>query len=245
MRDRVKVDLLVKHKIKATSFEIFAFRAIDRPDLCQEYVIGHYNVLKDYGVTSVKSSNPVWTTNPNAYCVVAMRDNIMMGGIRIHKAHENYTLPMEDGVSKDDPHVSIEITRNIALGCGEQCGLWNSQKIRGYGISWVLVNASISILNQLGIKKLYGLASDYSMFLFTPAGFVIQRQFGKNGDFDYPTSEYIARVVLIEDCDLLPTAGDKEREFVQLLRNDPGLQRQIVVNQLKLGLTFNLRLFHV
>lgn len=228
--------------LQATTFEIRSFRAIDHPDLCAEYLEGHINVLKDYGVTSVKSSNPTWTKNPNAYCVVAMRDNKMMGGIRIHKADGVHLLPMEEGVSKIDPKVSQEITDHLELGCGEQCGLWNSKTIRGYGISWILVNASIAILPQLGIHKLYGLASDYSMFLFSPAGFEIQKQFGNKGDFNYPTEKYIARVVMIGDCDELPTSGPEEQAFVALLRDDFSLKRKIVVNQLKLNLSFNLNI---
>ena len=228
--------------LQATTFEIRSFRAVDHPDLCEEYLKGHFNVLKDYGVTSVKSSNPTWTKNPNAYCIVAMRDDQMMGGIRIHKADGVNLLPMEEGVSKIDPSVSEEITKYTELGCGEQCGLWNSKTIRGYGISWILVNASIALLPQLDIHKLYGLASDYSMFLFSPAGFVIQKQFGNKGDFNYPTEKYIARVVMIGDCDELPTTGAEEHAFVELLREDTMLRRKIVVNQLKLNLSFNLNI---
>ncbi|MFT5725346.1 MAG: hypothetical protein ACI9JN_002471 [Bacteroidia bacterium] len=228
--------------IQATTFEIHSFRAVDRPDLCKEYLEGHINVLQDYGVTSVKSSNPTWTKNPNAICIVAMRDNKMMGGIRIHKADGVHLLPMEEGVSKIDPSVSKEITDHTESGCGEQCGLWNSKTIRGYGISWILVNASIALLPQLGLRKLYGLASDYSMFLFSPAGFEIQKQFGDKGDFNYPTEKYIARVVMIGDCIDLPTTGKDEQAFINLLRDDTTLKRKIVVNQLKLNLSFDLNI---
>ncbi|MFT5513850.1 MAG: hypothetical protein ACI8SE_002261 [Bacteroidia bacterium] len=228
--------------LQATTFEIRSFRAVDHPDLCEEYVKGHVNVLKDYGVTSVKSSDPTWTRNPYAYCIVAMRDNVMLGGIRIHKADGEHLLPMEVGVSSIDPTVSTEIDNHTSSGCGEQCGLWNSKTIRGYGISWILVNASIAFLPQLGVQKLYGLASDYSMFLFSPAGFEIQKQFGNKGDFNYPTEKYIARVVMIGDCIDLPTAGQDERAFVALLRDDTNLKRNIVVNQLKLNLSFNLNI---
>lgn len=227
---------------KATYFDIVCFRAVDRPDLCEQYVEGHINVLRDYGVTSVTSSNPTWTKNPNAFCIVAMRGDKMLGGIRIHKADGVNPLPMELGVSNMDPKVSEEISAHIDLGCGEQCGLWNAKQIRGYGISWILVNSSIAILPQLGIHKLYGLASDYSMFLFSPAGFEIQRNFGNNGDFNYPTEKYIARVVMIRDCYELPTSGHKEKQFVSQVRADNFLKSQIVVNQLKLSLTFNLRI---
>lgn len=226
----------------ATRFEIVCFRAVDHPDLCRKYVEGHINVLKDYGVTSVTSSNPTWTKNPNAYCIVAMRDDEMFGGIRIHKSDGINPLPMELGVSSIDPRVTYEIDKFIPTGCGEQCGLWNSKKTRGYGVSWILVNSSIAILPQLGIHKLFGLASDYSMFLFSPAGFEIQRKFGNNGDFNYPTEKYIARVVVIEDCYALPTSGKKEVNFVTQIRDDYYLKSDIVVNQLKLSLTFNLKI---
>ncbi len=231
-------------EIAVKTFTVKCFRAIDHIDLCNEYVEGHVKVLKDYGVTSVKSSNPSWMHNPNTYCVVAIRSGEMLGGIRIQKANGNILLPMEEGVSKVDPTVTDEISRNIELGCGEQCGLWNSKDIRGYGISWVLVNASIAILPQLGIKKLYGLASDYSMFLFSPAGFVIQKQFGQNGDFNYPTEKYIARVVSIQDCDTLPTTGKRELDFIKEIRQNHVFKRSLLVNQIKLNLSFQLNVEH-
>ena len=231
-------------EIAIKTFKVKCFRAIDHIDLCKEYVEGHVKVLKDYGVTSVKSSNPDWMYNPDTYCVVAIRSGEMLGGIRIQKANGEILLPMEEGVSKVDPTVSDEINENMQYGCGEQCGLWNSKEIRGYGISWVLVNASIAILPQLGIKKLYGLASDYSMFLFSPAGFIVQKRFGNNGDFNYPTEKYIARVVSIEDCDNLPSTGKRELEFINEIRQNQVFRRDLLVNQIKLNLSFQLSMDH-
>ncbi|MCB9261058.1 MAG: hypothetical protein H6607_01615 [Flavobacteriales bacterium] len=237
MKTEPNIDILTLNEVEI-SFEIVCFRAIDFPNFCAEYIEGHLNVLRDYGVTSVASSNPTWMFNPNVYCVVALREKEMLAGIRIHKADGKTELPMEAGVSKLDEKVSLEITKNLKVGAGEQCGLWNSKKIKGFGISWVLVNSSIAILSQLKIKRLYGLASDYSMFLFEPAGFRIQRQFGNHGDFEYPTKDYIARVVLIEDCTKLTTSAKEEMNFIKELRKNKNLAKRLKINDLELKLTF-------
>jgi len=37
-------------------FTFKAFRAIDEPEICDQFIEGHANVLKEYGVTKVTSS---------------------------------------------------------------------------------------------------------------------------------------------------------------------------------------------
>ncbi|MCB0732991.1 MAG: hypothetical protein H6608_06105 [Flavobacteriales bacterium] len=218
------------------------FRAIDHPQLSEQYVHGHRDVLLTFGIKSVASSNPSWTTNPGSHCLVAIQDGIIYGGIRIDILSQEYPLPLQDGVGHLDPNINIELQKRMKEGIGEQCGLWNSHKIKGFGISWILVNTSIAVLPTLGVAHLYGLASDYSMFLFRPAGFRIQTRFGSNGDFVYPTNDYIARVVTIEDVEQLSDTAENERSFIKTLRTNLNQMMELKVTNVQLSLNFNLKI---
>ncbi|MBI1305240.1 MAG: hypothetical protein GC181_01350 [Bacteroidetes bacterium] len=225
------------------SFQILLFQAPKHPILCEKYIEGHTRVLTQFGIRTIASNLPDWPLNPDCYCIVAVNSlGEMVGGIRIHKANGIIPLPMENGVGKTDPAVHKFIRSNLENGIAEQCGLWNDNSIKGKGISWVLVNSSIAILNQLSVTKLTGLASDYSMYLFEPAGFRIREDFGNNGDFTYPTNDYIARVVCIEDCILLPTTSSKEKSFISSLRITPNSEIELIVTNELLKLSINTQL---
>jgi len=50
-------------------FSIRAFRAVDEPELCEEYIKGHVKVLTDFGIANITSNNNEWTKHPHIYCL--------------------------------------------------------------------------------------------------------------------------------------------------------------------------------
>jgi len=54
-------------KTREIKLKFTVFRAIDNPILCEEYANGHFQLLKEYGVTSITSSNRIWDKNPGTY----------------------------------------------------------------------------------------------------------------------------------------------------------------------------------
>jgi len=202
--------------------KIRAFRAIDEYETCLKYKENHVNVLKDYGITNVTSSNDEWIKNPNMFCVIAETENEMVGGIRVQVSDSEHLLPVETAIGKLDNriHKIVENYRKEG-GVGELCGLWNAKKIAGFGVSVLLVRAGISITNQLKFKTMVGICAEYSLQMFQNVGFVINKSLGKDGDFPYPNDTYKANVVGILNADTLSTACYYDKVRMDSLRKDP------------------------
>ncbi|MDX1651425.1 MAG: hypothetical protein R3277_02960 [Brumimicrobium sp.] len=208
------------------SYKVRTYRAVDSPALNRQYVEGHANVLKDYGVTMITSLKPTWTSNPNVYCVVAYdKDNVMVGGIRIQVADWKTPLPMETAIAKLDEGIYDLVKKYKSEGVGELCGLWNAKSVAGVGLSYVLTRAAVSIVNQLNFNVLMGICAEYSLKMFKDVGFEIDTSLSNNGEFPYPTNEYITRVVGILHSSSLRSANPFDREIILFLRDNIEAER--------------------
>lgn len=209
-------------------YKVITFKAIDNPSLCEQYIEGHITVLKEYGVPMVTSGKPIWNTNPNVYCIVAQRsdNNKMIAGIRLQIADGITPLPVEEAISALDKGIHKMVNKYFDDGVGELCGLWNLKEVAGVGTSFVLVRAAISIVNQLGFKTLMGICAEYSLQMFKDVGFVIDNSLGDNGEFPYPTEEYITRVLGIMNAYTLDTAHPYDKERMLGLREKLIQQRK-------------------
>jgi hypothetical protein len=186
------------------------------------YIEGHRKVLEDYGIINITSYNKEWIGNPHTFGVIAEENGVMVGGIRVQVADGVYPLPLETAVGEMDSKVYDLVTKHrMEGGTGELCGLWNSKQVAGKGISILLVRAAISIINQLHFKTLLGICAEYSLPMFMRVGFVIDRNLGNNGNFIYPTEEYLAKVVGILNAEDLSTSFPFDKERMLNLRQNP------------------------
>lgn len=215
------------------NYKIFAFRAVDEPDLCNQYLAGHIKVLTDYGITNVTTNNNTWLENPHIYCVVAqdIKSKKLVGGARIQIADGIHPLPVEDAIGKMDKTIHEKV-HQYALngGIGESCGLWISKEVRSFGISRYLMWASISSANQLNFNTMLGICAGYTLKLFGEIGFVIDKSLGNQGDFPYPNSDYIAHVIGILNAITLATSNQTDKDVMLSLRNNP-IQNRIETNK--------------
>lgn len=207
-------------------FKFRAFRAIDEPILCQKFVQGHSDVLKQYGVTKVTSSNNEWIHNPFVYVVTVefIDSGEVVSGLRIHIAHQDYPLPMEMAVSQVD-HKIFDLVKGYSIfGTGEVSGLWNSKSISGYGVGAVLlIRAGIAIASQLKLNSLLALVAEYTLKPSLQKGFEIEEGIGNCGTFFYPKLDLVATSIVMKDPYNLPKAEPSEREIIFEIRNN--LQR--------------------
>lgn len=198
------------------------FRAVDEPAKSLEYLEGHKQVLRDYGIDSLTSSDPEWLRNPEVYVVAAYDETSeIVGGVKLHMYHPDFLLPVESAIDYLDLRIRDEVLQRVPSGTGEACGLWTSKKITGKGFGLYLTRASIAMASQLNAATLFGFGSPYTIKMFTTLGYVPLPTVGNDGNFHYPTEEYISTVIIIPDLHELSTASTLNRERTFSLRNQP------------------------
>lgn len=204
-------------------FKFKAFRAIDDPVRCQNFIKGHADVLRQYGVTKVTSSNNDWMHNPFVYVITVEFEETgeIVSGLRIHIAHPDYPLPMEMAVSQVDHKIFDLVKRYSIEGTGEVSGLWNSKLISGYGIGAVLlIRAGIAITEQLRLGSLLALVAEYTLKPSLLKGFEIEEGIGNSGTFFYPKLDLVATSIVMKDPYNLPKADPEERDIILGIRNN-------------------------
>ena len=204
-------------------FSFKAFRAIDDPASCLRFIEGHANVLKDYGVTKVSSSNNIWMHNPYVY-VVAVEDiqtGMMVSGVRIHIANEEYPLPIEAAVGVIDKKIFDVVDIYRENGVGEVCAMWNSRSIAGYGIgSLFLSRTAIAIAQQLKLNTLLALCSQVTIQPTLDKGFQVEESIGLKGRLRYPNIDFISTCAVLRDVENIPLALPEEKRFIFDLRKN-------------------------
>jgi hypothetical protein len=200
-----------------------AFKAVDELETCVKFLQGHVKVLEDYGITNITTNNALWMTNPSIYVIVAesVDGSEIYGGIRIHIADGRSPLPLEAAIGKMDKRVYEIINLYIDSGTGELCGLWNSKKVAGCGLSLLLIRAGISIVTKINLNSLFTICADYTLPMVKRVGFTVEDSIGRNGNFVYPNENYIAKVLRKMNAISLDTAEDYDRQRIFDLRDNP------------------------
>lgn len=204
-------------------FTFRAFRAIDEPELCEKFIEGHANVLKDYGVTKVTSSNTEWKNNPYVFVVTVEEDATekVVSGLRIHISHQEYPLPLEGAIAQVDSKIRELVSEYRQVGTGEIGGLWNSRAISGYGIGALFLSrTSLVIAAQLDVPTLFALCAEYTLKPTLQKGFEIEEKIGNRGTFFYPKLDLVATLAVLKDVKNLPLALQEERDFIFDLREN-------------------------
>lgn len=204
-------------------FKLKAFRAINNRKVCEQYLAGHQQVLKDYGIENITTNNNIWFELPSVYGIVAYLEGSdeVVGGVRIQLADGKTPLPVETAVGYLDPKIYDIIKKNIDKGTGEICGLWNANKVSGIGLSIILLRAGISMVNQVKLDSLYTICADYTLNMVHKVGFIQEKSLGNDGAFEYPNESYIARVLRKLNSVTLDTAQEYDRERIFFLRDNP------------------------
>ena len=176
-----------------------AYRAIDEEDSCLTYAIGHRQVLEGFNLGNITTNNYDWAYNPHVYVVEATdkESGELLGGIRVQVADGRTELPVQEAVQHFDPNIN-EMVRHYALGGGtsELCGLWNSRsKAPNTGVTMNLAVAGMAICNQLPISSIFTICAQYTMKIAIRLGYRVETSLGNNGEFIYPNSNYVARVL--------------------------------------------------
>jgi hypothetical protein len=226
-------------------FTFNAFRAIDEPEICKQFIEGHFNVLKDYGVTKVTSSNNEWMYNPYVY-VVTVHENSsgkVVSGLRIHISHEDFPLPLEGAIAQVDSKIRQLVSTCRSQGTGEIGGLWNSRAISGFGIGALFLSrTSLVIADQLHVMSLFALCAEYTLKPTLQKGFEIEEQIGNKGTFFYPKLDLVATLAVLKDVKNLPLALEEERNYIFELRKNLQCERIEQTPKGPIHIKYNLKI---
>ncbi len=205
---------------------IRAFRANDEPNTCAEFMRGHGNVLRDFGITNVTTNNPLWCSDPDTYVIVVLsKDHGMVGGIRLEVGRPGRILPMEEALRKLDPSVERVLEGLSGNGMAEVCGLWVAKEFIGRGLPQLLALSAVSIANQFGMESLVCLVAHYTLRQAVKAGFVPLDSLGDKGTFTYPIPSIKAIAMVVPDTISLYTSPKEHREALVSLRLRPLQER--------------------
>ncbi|MFT4771201.1 MAG: hypothetical protein ACI9CP_001005 [Cryomorphaceae bacterium] len=176
-----------------------AYRAIDEEESCLAYAMGHRQVLEGFNLGNITTNNYDWAYNPHVYVVEAVdkESGQLLGGIRVQVADGRTDLPVQEAVQHFDPNIN-EMVRHYAFngGTSELCGLWNSRSTApNIGVTVNLAVAGMAICNQLPITSIFTIVASYTLKLALRLGYRIERSLGNNGEFIYPNSNYVAKVL--------------------------------------------------
>lgn len=204
-----------------------AFRAVDEEDSCYEFANGHKKVLEGFNLGNITTNNVSWAYNPNVYVIMAhdTESGDLLGGIRIQIADGIHPLPVEDAVSNFDPKIH-DMVNHYALsgGTSELCGLWNSRsKAPNIGITINLVVAGMAICNQLPITSIFTIVASYTLKIARQMGYRVETSLGNNGEFIYPNSNYVARVLSMNPITLEHSFAMYKEKMIAL-RENPNLR---------------------
>lgn len=225
-------------------YKVFAFRAVDEQELCDQYIDGHIKVLTDYGITNITSNNETWTKNKYIYCIglKEIGNDSLLGGIRIQLADGKYPLPVEDAIGYLDNNIYKVVSYYANNGgVGELSGLWLDNRLKGLGFGHYLVRAAIASSSQLNFNTMIGICAGYSLKMFNDVGFVIDQSLGKGGDFPYPNKNYIAHVVGILNAITLQSASKHDKDIMTSLRGNVIQFRNEIYSGKEVKIDYNLK----
>lgn len=226
-------------------FTFNAFRAIDEPETCKKFIEGHINVLKEYGVTKVTSSNNEWMHNPYVFVVTVHEDSTgnVVSGLRIHISNEAYPLPLEGAIAQVDSNICQLVSKYRKAGTGEIGGLWNSRAISGFGIGALFLSrTSLVIADQLNVMSLFALCAEYTLKPTLQKGFEIEEQIGNKGTFFYPKLDLVATLAVLKDVRNLPLALQEERDYIFELRENLQCERTEQTPKGPIHIKYNLKI---
>jgi hypothetical protein len=210
-------------------YKIRAFWALDNRPLCEAFAEGHRNVLLENGIKKVTSADNSWMESPMVYVIVCEDENgDVVGGARLHIAHPDYPLPMQEAIAQVDLRINKYVEEYTARGTAELCGLWNSRKVAGRGIGVkMLPLAAFAITQDLELNTLLALVAKHTLKQSLNWGFKRFEKVGDHGEFNYPKLDLIATSVIIEDTSDIGCKKPADYEMIESLRQNKIFEKRL------------------
>jgi hypothetical protein len=204
-------------------FNIKIFKPISNQALSLRYAEGHRKVLADFGIENVTTNNDVWISNEFTLGIVAtsVLDNSVQGGVRLHFRNPYVPLPLSQALGYLEPNLNSWLLSHPESTLAEICGLWNSKKVFGRGLSFFLTRSAVACARIHGVGRIVGLAAPYTREMSESVGFQIASELGSNGLFTYPNERHTASVMEIQDPKNVRSASVLNQLRIKSLSDHP------------------------
>jgi len=211
-----------------------AFRAVDDPAACLQFLKGHASVLERFKIAHITSNNIAWTENECTivFTMESLDTGELLGGGRLQVYDYKLPLPIETAIGYLDDKVYELVSEWAQEGVAEFSGLWNTREAVKMGLSSIFIS-------RIGNALAYQLKLGHVIALVAPAivktsyrsGFLLETNLGNDGVFYYPKVDLIATVFRLSDVVNLLHADEEERQHASELRGTMNLVRMELLRE--------------
>jgi hypothetical protein len=205
-----------------TSIKVFAFRAIDYPEISHTISCEHNKRLLEFKINGLTSSSDTWLSNPSVYCICAIDEdrNKILGAIRIQIADLIYRMPIEYALRRFNINIQYLI-KNLMQNriVGESCGLWcaNENIVKRTNLSLKLIIFQIALCTHLNVFHFFAFTPNHTINKFYETGFTKHELFLDY--FNYPNEKYQSRVLHMIPSNLEHTNEEVKNQIFMILGN--------------------------
>lgn len=164
--------LVKSHK----NLTVRSFEAVKDMASCLAYSDGYSQVLTDQGMNTSYVNSLQWVSTPGIYGILIELEEEVVGGILLRVPNGKENFPFEEVVGEMDSKIQRE-------NCGELFAIWNSKKVAGWGLSYILLKAGFALGLKLKLNKLYYLVAEYNLRLANKLGLEVEKDSGNSGSF--------------------------------------------------------------
>lgn len=216
--------------MRAHKIIVKAFRAVDEPAACLEFLRGHLAVLEKFKIAHITSNTIEWTKREStvAFTIESLEDGSMLGGGRLQVFDYHSPLPIERAVGDKDKKIYTAVHEWAQGGVAEFCGLWNTREAIKLGISSIFIaQVGVAIASQLKIRSLLALCAPATVKTSKRVGFSIEKSLGQHGTFYYPKIDLLATLFRMGDVNELSQADKENRAIIFELREKKNFKKII------------------
>ena len=236
--------LLYQENFGKLDFILSLHRACDSFSLCENFVLGHRQLLSvnDVDLGPLDTS---WFSSTNVYLLIVRRAGLdeILGGAKLVVYDNNGNLPLLKLLTDDYPELVGYLNEYSEKGLVEISGLWNSRSVAGLGLgSEQLIRTSIAICGLLDIATVVTFCSPFVTRFAELYGFTPLSKFGANGSIPFPDNRWMSTINILSDPHIMSKADYEEKKIIFDLREKPSQTRKFSSRGKEITIKFELEL---
>jgi hypothetical protein len=231
--------------LRTEEIKIIGFLASNDTESCNLFSYGHEKVLIDVGLKTFVNPQKEWHKRDDVYVVLALQNDIPVGGIKLEQKIEGKALNCESLIRPLVPNISEIIDSQKWGVIGEAGGLWHDKSMANKDLSKVLGRTIIGVAELINVKCVLSLNGKHTYRMARDVGSQIFREIGDDGylHFDvgaFDKDQWSSALFFQNDLEKLSRASKDAKNFITNIRQDPKLKISIETNTAHFDVSFDL-----